>query len=58
LTTVALSPGTAEQLIKPGDRVALGCFVHVCVDLLRGRDVRVAEDDLSVFRRYGELLEQ
>jgi hypothetical protein len=58
LTTVAPSFGAAEQLVKPGDRVALGHFVNVCVDLLRGRDVRMAEDDLSVPRRYCKLLKQ
>jgi hypothetical protein len=30
---------------------ALGRLVHLCVDLIRGRDVRVAEDHLSILRR-------
>ncbi|MDQ2810447.1 MAG: hypothetical protein M3Z75_00825 [Actinomycetota bacterium] len=36
----------AEQLVQPGERIAFGRLVHVCEDLLRGRDVGVADDPL------------
>jgi len=47
-----------EQLVELGQCGALGCLVNVGVDLLRGADVRVAKDDLSVTGGYIKILEQ
>ena len=44
----ASSIGAAEQPVDHGNCVEAGCFVHVVVDLLRGRDVGVPEDDLRI----------
>jgi hypothetical protein len=43
--------GAAEQLVKPGQGFPLGGLVYVGVDLVRGRDVRVAKDGLSIAGR-------
>ena len=39
--------GTAEQLVKPGHGFETGRLIDVGVDLLRGRDMRVAMDGLG-----------
>jgi hypothetical protein len=36
-----------QQLVELAQRLTLGSLVGVGVDLVRGRDVRVAEDHLS-----------
>jgi hypothetical protein len=56
LTTVGRSLAAAEQLVELGQRLAAGGLIDVGVDLLRGRDVRVAEDDLSIAGRNAERL--
>jgi uncharacterized membrane protein YfcA len=48
LTTVPESLQAVEQLIQPSQGIELSRRVNVSVDLLSGRDVRVAEDDLRV----------
>jgi periplasmic divalent cation tolerance protein len=44
LTTVGRSFAAAKQRVQPGQRVAAGNLIDVSVNLLCGRDVRVAED--------------
>jgi hypothetical protein len=58
LTTTTGSFRTTEQLVELGQGVAAGHLVDVCVDLLRGRDVRVAGDDLGIAGRDTEILKQ
>ncbi len=50
--------GAAEQRVELGDGVQAGGLVHVGVDLLRGRDVGVPEDDLRIAGRDAQVLEQ
>ena len=50
LTTTEWSFRAAEQLVELGQGIAAGDLINVGVNLLRGRDVRVAKDDLRVTR--------
>jgi len=48
----------AEQHVELGQGIATGDLIDVGVNLLRGRNVRIAEDDLCVTGRDLEVIKQ
>ena len=50
--------GAVEEAMEPGEGVALGLLVGVCVDLQRHGQPGVAEDDLGVASRHAQVLQE
>ena len=47
-----------EKVVESRQGLAAGCFIHVGLDLLSGRDMRVPEDDLCVPGRDVKVFQQ